>query len=919
MTQPEESQLAERQIAFLRQLPRRVDVIDRRCHRFMRDGWDINGLALIHEDATRLARSCERQGLAQAQASLSTMSALLSETLQRQALPEPALVERLQHLIDDLHDSVPSAPESRPEPAVPMMESPKGRSEIPPPGYWRRWGDDAPAAVMSTIVVSTIKKPLPAPAASPVENDTTDPWSPKASHFGSLSSSGAFYGKTEVVESPTQAPTPPAAVAIVPAPIGAAPAAAATVTAAPKKTLAHGLRIYHLSASGPVSVVLDQRLESQGVEIELLEDVDELKELLGALPADLVLVDAAYASQLETIGETIRQTRTKTSQRIMLVAISEIDDVPLRLSARRAGVDSLIVGAGSVEDVMQRLQLLFDGVQEAPYRILIVEDDRSQAMFAEGILRNAGMESKVVLDAMQVMPALEEFQPELILMDLHMPQASGIELTALIRENATFLHTPIVFLSGEHDADQQFDAIDAGGDDFLSKPIRPRHLISAVQGRVRRHRAIGNRNKQQDSSKNAVTGLFHRADLIARIDLALSQPQSKGAGGVLFVEIESLNLLRERLGLSTLEKVLGEFSQLLGEKAEGVAVARFGDGTYFLLDDSGDDATLDNLAMRLRNTLSQHDFQVQGRPFRLRVSVGICALRHEFSDSGSLLNAAERVAREARGSEQGFKRFVPTSNSDASREAKLAADIRDAIGEHRFELIHQPVVAVAGSDDSQYQVLLRMRDRAGKLLSAADIIPVAERTGAVLEIDRWVISEALVLISQRQAEGGALRLFVTQSSLTLADKEHAAWMRAAITRARVPGSSLVIELRMADAALNTSTLRQFCDSMIGDGVQFCLSQFEAGREADALIELLPLGFVKLAHKYTAGSVNHALRDELKQLIDKAHRRGLEVIGHGVEDAQAAATLWMSGIDFIQGNLVQRANQDLDFDFHQAVL
>ena len=50
-----------------------------------------------------------------------------------------------------------------------------------------------------------------------------------------------------------------------------------------------------------------------------------------------------------------------------------------------------------------------------------------------------------------------------------------------------------------------------------------------------------------------------------------------------------------------------------------------------------------------------------------------------------------------------------------------------------------------------------------------------------------------------------------------------------------------------------------------------------------------------------------------------HRRGLEVIGHGVEDAQAAATLWMSGIDFIQGNLVQQADQDMNFDFNQAVL
>ena len=79
-------------------------------------------------------------------------------------------------------------------------------------------------------------------------------------------------------------------------------------------------------------------------------------------------------------------------------------------------------------------------------RVLIVEDDRSQALFAEGILRNAGMDSLVVLDALGVLPALEQFHPDLILMDLNMPDANGIELTALIREQDAFMQTPIVFL-----------------------------------------------------------------------------------------------------------------------------------------------------------------------------------------------------------------------------------------------------------------------------------------------------------------------------------------------------------------------------------------------------------------------------------------------------------------------------------------
>jgi EAL domain-containing protein (putative c-di-GMP-specific phosphodiesterase class I) len=119
--------------------------------------------------------------------------------------------------------------------------------------------------------------------------------------------------------------------------------------------------------------------------------------------------------------------------------------------------------------------------------------------------------------------------------------------------------------------------------------------------------------------------------------------------------------------------------------------------------------------------------------------------------------------------------------------------------------------------------------------------------------------------------------------------------------------------------VHAGTVRLFCDSMVADGVQFCLSQFEAGLEAEALVTQLPLGFVKLARKYTVGSLTPEMRDELKTVVGLVHRHGLKVIGHGVEDAQAAATLWMSGIDFIQGNLVQQADQDVNFDFNQAVL
>jgi EAL domain-containing protein (putative c-di-GMP-specific phosphodiesterase class I) len=257
--------------------------------------------------------------------------------------------------------------------------------------------------------------------------------------------------------------------------------------------------------------------------------------------------------------------------------------------------------------------------------------------------------------------------------------------------------------------------------------------------------------------------------------------------------------------------------------------------------------------------------------------------------------------------------------AEAMQEAALLLQVREALDHDSLVMLYQPVVAVAGSDVSQYQALLRLRDSNGKMHSAAEIIPMAERSSLIVDIDRWVMKQSLALIREHLLENQLLRLYVAQSPLTLAAPDQAEWLRKEIAEAGVPGEALVVELRLDDAVVHAGTVRSFCETMVAHSVQFCLSQFEAGAQAEELVYQLPLSYVKLARKYTAGAQTQELRDELKTLIGRAHRRGLLVIGHGVEDAQAAATLWMSGIDFIQGNLVQQADEDMNFDFNQAVL
>ena len=125
------------------------------------------------------------------------------------------------------------------------------------------------------------------------------------------------------------------------------------------------------------------------------------------------------------------------------------------------------------------------GSNEAPYRVMIVEDDPSQALFAESILNGAGMQAQVVPDPGLAIATLEVFQPDLVLMDLHMPSIDGTELTHMIRSHGAFAQTPIVFLTGDPDPERQFEVMEVGADDFLTKPVRPAELLVRVQGGLR--------------------------------------------------------------------------------------------------------------------------------------------------------------------------------------------------------------------------------------------------------------------------------------------------------------------------------------------------------------------------------------------------------------------------------------------------
>jgi len=172
------------------------------------------------------------------------------------------------------------------------------------------------------------------------------------------------------------------------------------------------------------------------------------------------------------------------------VLISENGDMASRLQAAREGIAHFLTRPINIETLLEILEQHANTKQVAPYRILIVDDDQLLASLYELTLKNAGFEVMTQFSASNIIDVLRDFKPELVFMDVQMPDCSGPEAAAVIRQIPGLNVIPIVFLSGDTDLNLQLAALTQGGDDFLTKPIDQEHLVVTATARAARSRGL---------------------------------------------------------------------------------------------------------------------------------------------------------------------------------------------------------------------------------------------------------------------------------------------------------------------------------------------------------------------------------------------------------------------------------------------
>ena len=693
----------------------------------------------------------------------------------------------------------------------------------------------------------------------------------------------------------------------------------ASSQALPGETAEQGHSIYLLgNEQGNDAEALQDALTASGATCNLLKDVDSLiKHMTLELPGAIV-VDSADLPGLQALSDELVRLKSQLKANIPLIFVSSSGTLQLRVDAIRAGGDAYFVKPFDDREVAQQIIALSSSSKDEPYHVLVVEDDPTQAEFAASILRKANMEVVTVTEPMRVLEKLREFTPDLILMDIYMPDVNGIELTRVIREYNEYVGIPIVFLSGEQNSDKQVDALSVGGDDFVAKPIRPKHLLAVVDNRVRRSRALKHALGQY-KTHDRVTGLLTHTRFADQVANALADPAHVQAAGVFAIEADDLDQLQDKLGIGGLDHLMGQLASVLRSAIEPTdAAAKLNDMTFGLLIKRGDRQQIEELAAHLQEQVSEHDFETEQGPLNISIGIGICLLDEHADDATSMidrsLNALQEAQKTGRSNTRVQTQATQIEEGTPEKTGDVTNIIRRCLAEHSFLVRYQPLLDLQSRHSENYEIILRMPTPSGELLHERDIREPAERAGLASDVDHWILERAIDILKQRRESGRQTQIFVRQSATSLLDANHPAWLLGRLRAQQMVGTGLVLDFRLSDLSKDIKAARKNISALREFDVEVSLSRFPEKPAAFKVLRYVGAQYVNVAPRLLKAD-----QQTISEMIQETHKLGAKVIVANIDDPRSIDLHWSSGADYLQGDFIQRQLDNMDYDFSQVVI
>ena len=577
-----------------------------------------------------------------------------------------------------------------------------------------------------------------------------------------------------------------------------------------------------------------------------------------------------------------------------------------------------------------------DGRPERRERILVIDDTPANLRILVQILTEKGYTVHPAADGETALLFVQSMLPDLILLDVIMPDMSGYEVCRQLKADERTHDIPIIFLSS---ADQELDkmkAFSSGGVDYIVRPLQTEELLA----RIKTHLSLRNLQKnleelvqertaeliaaniklQKENAErklaeqrirhmahyDALTDLPNRVLLQDRIKQSIAHAHRNGSRfGILFIDLDYFKHINDSLGHQTGDRLL----QLVADRLqqclrEGDSVARLG-GDEFVLNLSAlrnaNDAAL--VAQKILDELDQ-DFIVDGHELHLGASIGISLYPDDGADVAALMRAADSAMYHAKEKGRGnYQFFTPALNEIARQRLEIGNRLRHALARNEFMLYYQPQVDIERNRIFSAEALLRWCET-GQCAptQCGTFISIAEETGLILQIGEWVMREALLQLKRWHDMGHCdLRIAVNLSPRQFYQPNFLATIESILDETGVAAGMLDLEitegllLRRSDE--NMATFQRLRDL----GIQLSIDDFGTGYSSLAYLQRFPVHALKIDQSFVRGIGQNAGDTALvSAVIAMAQSLHLKVLAEGVETEQQAAFLRSNGCLAAQG-------------------
>lgn len=401
--------------------------------------------------------------------------------------------------------------------------------------------------------------------------------------------------------------------------------------------------IYVLDQDSSFVSELRKEFNDAGFQLRRLNNFPELITLVQKKQLPLALiVDVEYLDMHNT--EQLLSLEKEKDIVIPLFCTAARGDIATRLRATRAGSVAFAQKPADAFYLTKVVAQITGPASSDPFKILVIDDSRSLAEYYALILQDAGMVTKILTNPLDTLDAVIDFGPDLLLLDIYMPECSGIELASILRQEPKFMHIPIIFLSAEEDKFKQLSALSFGGDDFLTKPILPQHLVASVKSRAKRAGIISS-----FMMRDSLTGLLNHTNILHQLDLEILRAKHHNLPLTFaMIDLDHFKLVNDEYGHIMGDRVLKKLSELFITRLRKTDyVGRYGGEEFAIILPDTEAMQGKRLLDELREKFFQTKFDTNGTSFNVAFSGGIVSLQKNQT-ADQLIEAADQALYKAK-------------------------------------------------------------------------------------------------------------------------------------------------------------------------------------------------------------------------------------------------------------------------------